>query len=82
MFNISKKKCLNKFQAVRCLTGKDLFNRLGERIPNDRGFIGSRNPVTLQDMADDIIYDGYSKLHATDEVPCDIPPAVTEPPTE
>lgn len=76
MYPISNKKCLHKFKAVRCLSGKDLFSRLGERISSDRGYFGSRNPATRQDEAMDLIYDGYSKLQPTDPVPSDIPPAV------
>lgn len=76
MFPINQKKCLNRFKSVRCLSGRDLFSRLGERIPTDRGFLGSRNPATRQDEAMYMIYDDYSKLQPTETVPADIPPAI------
>lgn len=75
MFPIPKEMCLNIFVTQRCLSGRDLYRHLGERLPKDRGFISSRNPATRQDEAMQMIYDGYSKLSEIENLPSDIPPA-------
>lgn len=46
MIHVVKEKHLNDFKLVRCVKAKDLFARLGNRVP-DTSFESSDEPIPL-----------------------------------
>lgn len=46
MIHVVKEKRLNDFKFVRCVKAKDLFARLGNRVP-DTSFESSDEPIPL-----------------------------------
>lgn len=74
-----KTKALHSFEPVRVLSGRDLYQRYGNRVPVDKkDFVGfSRNPLERMENAienvrtskdfDQYLYDEYSKSMAADQ---------------
>lgn len=67
MFPYNKIKALHSFKPVRVLSGKDLYQRYGQRVPVDKeDFAGySRNPLERMDYAMDkakMSFEDYQRI--------------------